>query len=73
MNALEKILVATAALATLGATGLASTQASACNYGYGYSLPSYEAHELDGDCIRYRPTYDDWGNYIGRRPVNVCD
>ena len=70
MNALKKILAATAALATLGATGLVSTQASACNW---YSLPSYEAHESGGDCIRYHLIYDDWGNCIGRRPVNVCD
>src|ERR1700722_6167486 len=36
MNAFKKPLVAIAALATLGATGLASTQASANGYGYGY-------------------------------------
>ena len=35
MNAFKKPLVAIAALATLGATLLASTQASANNYGYG--------------------------------------
>jgi hypothetical protein len=69
MNALKKILVVTAALATFGATGLASTQASAC----WHSLPSYEAHESDGDCIRYTPIYDCWGNCIGHRAVSVCD
>ena len=37
MNAFKKTLVAIAAVATLGATGLASTQASANGYGYGYS------------------------------------
>ena len=36
MNAFKKTLVAIAALATLGATGLASTQASANGYSYGY-------------------------------------
>src|SRR5271170_5529697 len=41
MNAFKKTLVAIAAVATLGATGLASTQASAGYYGYGYSYPSY--------------------------------
>ena len=24
-------------------------------------------------CYRYTPVYDAWGNYIGRRAVNVCD
>jgi hypothetical protein len=23
-------------------------------------------------CTRWRPIYDAYGNYIGRRPVNVC-
>lgn len=23
-------------------------------------------------CIEYRPMYDAWGNYLGRRAVNVC-
>jgi peptidoglycan/LPS O-acetylase OafA/YrhL len=26
----------------------------------------------DAYCVRYEPTYDNWGHYIGRRPVNVC-
>jgi hypothetical protein len=34
MNAFKKTLVAIAAAATLGATGFASTQASANDYGY---------------------------------------
>ncbi len=25
-----------------------------------------------GSCIVYRPIYDGFGNYIGRRAVNVC-
>jgi hypothetical protein len=24
------------------------------------------------DCVRYRPIYDAYGNFIGRQPVNVC-
>ena len=23
-------------------------------------------------CVEYRPLYDAWGNYLGRRAVNVC-
>ena len=41
MNAFKKTLVAIAAVATLGATGLASTQASANGYGYGYGSYGY--------------------------------
>ncbi|THD42600.1 MAG: hypothetical protein E7774_14685 [Bradyrhizobium sp.] len=26
----------------------------------------------DAGCIRYRPMYDNWGNYIGQRAINVC-
>jgi hypothetical protein len=36
INAFKQTLVAIVAAATLGATGLASTQASANDYGYGY-------------------------------------
>ena len=24
------------------------------------------------DCLEYRPVYDHWGRYLGRRAVNVC-
>jgi hypothetical protein len=23
-------------------------------------------------CVSYVPVYDNWGNYVGRRPVNAC-
>jgi hypothetical protein len=26
----------------------------------------------DAYCVRYEPAYDNFGHYIGRRPVNVC-
>ena len=26
----------------------------------------------DAYCVRYVPVYDNWGNYVGRRPVNEC-
>ena len=36
---------------------------------YGYDYSGYD----DGDgCYAYRPIYDSWGNYIGRRLVNIC-
>jgi hypothetical protein len=31
------------------------------------------AHEREHECVRYRPVFDDYGNFIGRRPVNICD
>jgi hypothetical protein len=24
------------------------------------------------DCVRYRPVYDENGNYVGRQAVNIC-
>lgn len=27
----------------------------------------------ENDCIRYRPVYDRWGNFLGRRAINVCE
>jgi hypothetical protein len=24
------------------------------------------------DCVRYRPAYDSYGNYVGREAVNIC-
>jgi hypothetical protein len=26
----------------------------------------------EDNCVEYRPTYDRWGNYMGRQPINVC-
>jgi hypothetical protein len=37
-------------------------------FGVGY-VGGYD----DDSCIRYRPMYDSWGNFVGRNPVNVCD
>jgi len=44
--------------------GLAAGALAYPYYGYGYGY--------DDGCYRYRPIYDQWGNYIGQRPVNVC-
>ena len=63
---LKNALVAIAAAATLGATGLASTQASACEYGdgsygaygYGYnSNPSY-GYDVYSQPVYSLPSYD---------------
>ena len=45
----------------LGLGALGGIAASQPGYAYGYD-----------SCIRYRPTYDQWGNYIGRQPIAVC-
>ena len=50
----------------LGA-GLAAGAIGSENYNDGYS-DGYG----DDDCYRYRPTYDSYGNYVGRRLVNIC-
>jgi hypothetical protein len=40
--------------------GLAAGAIATSAYGYNY------------DCVRYRPVYDAYGNYVGREPVNIC-
>jgi hypothetical protein len=58
----KNTLVAIAAVATLGATALASTQASACEYGYGdgsyggygYGYNSYPSYGYD---VYSQPVY----------------
>jgi len=37
--------------------------------GFGYGIADYG----DDGCIRFRPVYDRWGNFVGRRAVNVCE
>jgi hypothetical protein len=39
-------------------------------FGLAASAVAYSSYE--DNCIEYRPTYDRWGNYMGRQPVNVC-
>ncbi len=36
--------------------------------GIAASQPAYGYNS----CVRYRPTYDQWGNYLGRQPINIC-
>ena len=31
------------------------------------------AASAEDPCIQYRPAYDAWGDYLGRRAVNVCE
>ena len=50
----------------LGIAGLAAGAIIASQQPY-YAAPGYD------DCTRWRPSYDRWGRYIGRRPVNICD
>jgi hypothetical protein len=36
--------------------------------------PVYAAPGYGGGCwVERRPIYDDWGNYVGRRRVRVCE
>jgi hypothetical protein len=53
-------------------------------YGHGYGWGPFAAACVIGlaagaaiaydnpGCVRYQPMYDNWGNYIGQRAVNVC-
>lgn len=55
------------AAGVLGGMALGAAAASAAHGPYYYG-PSY------GGCwIERRPMYDDWGNYIGRRRIRVCE
>ena len=27
----------------------------------------------DDSCIRWRPVFHSFGDYVGRRPINICD
>jgi hypothetical protein len=40
-------------------------------WGHGFGV-GYVGGYDDDSCIRYRSTFDSWGNFIGRRAVNVC-
>jgi len=41
-------------------------------YDYGYGYPDYAGYGYDNGCWVYRPSYNRYGRYIGRRLVNVC-
>jgi hypothetical protein len=78
-------IAASLAALTIGLTVLGSTPASANQWhhhgfwGPGIALgviglaagAAYAASE-ESDCIRYRPVYNHWGQYVGDREVNVC-
>jgi hypothetical protein len=38
------------------------------NFGYG----GVDMVSSDDTCFEYRRTYDRWGHYLGRQPINVC-
>jgi hypothetical protein len=39
------------------------------HHGFGWGYGGY-----DGDsCIVWRPIYDSYGDYLGRRPVDICE
>ena len=75
MNAFKKTLVAIAAAATLSATGLASTQASAHGYGYhgygsygsygGYGYNSYPSYGYGYPSYSYGYGYPSYGYGYG--------
>jgi hypothetical protein len=57
---------AAAAAGLIGGLALGAAAANANQPGY-YAAPAY------GGCwIERRPVYDQWGNFIGRRRIRVC-
>jgi hypothetical protein len=85
-TSLKNTIVASLAALTLGLAVVGSTPAAAKpwnHYHGGFWGPgialgviglagaaAYAASE--DDCIRHRPIYDHWGNYMGERSFNVC-
>ena len=78
-----KTVAASLAALVLGSSLAASTPASANpwhHHGYwgpavalgvfGLAAGAIAASEYD--CVRYRPVFDRYGNFIGREPVNIC-
>ena len=39
---------------------------------FGLAAGAIAASAAEDNCIEYRPTYDRYGNFMGRQPVNVC-
>ena len=74
-------VIATAAL--IGALSSAPAFADGWGRGGGYFWGPAAAIGLIGavigagiaaqNCVEYQPVYDQFGNIVGRRPVNVCD
>jgi hypothetical protein len=87
-SVLNKTLAASLAALVLGASLSASTPAAAgwryYHGGYGGYWGGAVALGVIGglaagaivasqyDCVRYRPIFDHYGNYLGREPVNIC-
>jgi hypothetical protein len=39
---------------------------------FGLAAGAIAASAMEDNCVEYRPTYDRYGNFMGRQPVNVC-
>lgn len=76
---LKSALVAALAVVSLG-VGASSAQAyypwPHHHYGHFWGpaavIGVFGAAAVAGSCIRNQPIYDAYGNYVGRRTVNVC-
>ncbi|HYC26146.1 MAG TPA: hypothetical protein VEC58_08925 [Roseiarcus sp.] len=80
----KKSVAASLAALVLGSSLTASTPAAAYwRYHGGYWGGAVALGVIGGlaagaivasqyDCVRYRPVFDRYGNFIGREPINVC-
>ena len=85
-TAAKKAIAVSLAALTLGFAVAGSAPASAHPFphpgghgGHGFFGPGLVIGLAAGaiaasayDCIRYRPVYDAYGNYVGRQAVNIC-
>jgi hypothetical protein len=42
-------------------------------FGFGVGIGAVDRGYFYDDCIRYRPIFDVYGNYVGQRALTVCD
>jgi hypothetical protein len=80
-GSMAAVIVSFAAVAPASANPWPHPHPYGYGYGYGhgwgpvglFGLAAGAAIAYDNaGCVRYQPIYDNWGNYIGQRPVNVC-
>ena len=75
--------VLAAAAVALG-LGLAVSSPASANpfhhfhhWGHGFGWGGFGMVDIGGSdedsCIRWRPSFNRYGEYVGQRPVNVCD
>ncbi len=40
--------------------------------GFGFGVADYGGYYDNDSCLRWRPVFDRYGNFVGRHAVNIC-